>query len=724
MRDIKIDLAVIGAGPAGICAALSAARLGIKTVLIGNRPMLGGNSSSEIRVWTRGATGAGNLFAEEMGIWGLLKMQNLYMNPDANPVFWDEILLDAVLSQENLTLYLNTEVTDIQRNSAGLTAVFGSQQSSEARFRFDAKYYIDATGDGTIGAKAGLPYYMGTQRIEGESGESPLKTELLGSSILYYTRREDHPVRFVPPRYAYGMDEVERIIGCGGRVINEKFSGSDCWWFEYGGAQDTIRDSQDIALELKRLVLGVWNYIKNSGNFDAENYTLEWIGSIAGKRESRRMETEYLLTQADILEGREFADGAFYGGWYMDIHPAGGFQDTEKTNCIQIPVNVYQIPLRCLYHRSVPNLLFAGRNIGTERDAFVSSRVMNTCALSGQAAGTLAAVCIQKDHEPAGLDQASINKIRQTLLKEDMFIPGVAAEDNCDLAQTAEITASSQHDGSSGTVSRYMDLKDGGFGVFPGIGGKRVTIRLKSERAAARLTGKICSAMLPSHLRPGREEGQFNWELSAGEQSVTLVVPDGCNGRFCVLHFDAAPGVMLALTEEGRSGFICGQEQQPTYAEPAIAYEESVDTLYAPVNVGNGYSRPWGRPNQWCAAPDDREPWIQLDWKEPATIRELRLYLDPELSMELPSSRAKHWEKNHLYAPRPGMPAQLVKGLQIQMPVPGGQWRTIWESKENYQRMVEVRLPGEIETRTLRIRMTETWGGRSPAVYEIRIYGS
>ena len=338
MRTIQTELAVIGGGPAGVCAALSAARLGIKTLLIGNRPVLGGNSSSEIRVWTRGATGAGNLFAEEMGTWGLLKMQNLYKNPDANPIFWDEILLDTILSEKNITLYLNTEITDVELNNCHLAAVTGFQQSSEIKLRIEAKYYIDATGDGSIGAKSRVPYYMGKHRVEYENDERLSEPELLGSSILYYSKKEDHPIQFVPPEYAYNMTEIEQIINQGGRVANETITGSDCWWFEYGGICDTIQNAQDITFELKRLVFGVWNYIKNSGHFDADCYTLEWIGNIPGKRESRRMETEYLLTANDILQQKEFSDGAFYGGWYMDFHPVGGMLDSGEENCIQIPV--------------------------------------------------------------------------------------------------------------------------------------------------------------------------------------------------------------------------------------------------------------------------------------------------------------------------------------------------------------------------------------------------
>ena len=708
MQKIHKQLAVIGGGPAGVCAALSAARQGIQTVLVTDRPVLGGNSSSEIRVWTRGATGAGNLWGEEMGVWGELKLENLYRNPDASPVFWDDVLLDAVLKEQNLELFLNTEVFAVTTHRNGAVAsVCGIQQGSEQQFEFEAELFIDATGDGMIGAKTGVPFEMGNSRHE-----------TLGNSILYYTQRVDHPVRFIPPDYAYDMAHIEKILGFGGRIINEKMSGSDCWWFEYGGLHDTIKDAQDIALELRRLVLGVWNYVKNSGKFDADHYTLDWIGAIPGKRESRRMKTAYCLTEQDILAQKTFPDGAFYGGWYVDAHPSGGMYDSGEENCVQTPVNVYQIPLRCLYNPQVFNLLFAGRIIGVERSVFFSSRVMNTCALSGQAAGTLAAECLNDRKAPSELDADEVERVRRTLARDDMLIPGAGIDDPADLAEAASVTASSVHNGLPGERTEWLPLQEGGFLAFPAVRGRHIQIEIHAEHPTV-LRARCGSAKLPNRLNIGVDAEEHCWELHGGIQRIEAEIAE--ENTFCIWEFAPTPGAALAVCARTRTGFLCGQSGSPALREPRAWYAEA-PALYAETQILSGENRPWGGANAWIAAPDDSKPWVELRWNTPVAAREIRFYLDADLAMELSSSHAGHWEKSHHFAARQSMPPQLVKELALTAELESGEAVVLAELFEQHQRLVTVRIPGKERITALRAELRQTWGGLPPIIYRISIF--
>lgn len=717
MDNIHAQLAVIGGGPAGVCGALAAARSGLKTVLVQNRPVLGGNSSSEIRVWSRGAVGGGNFFGEEMGIWGELKLTNLYRNLDGNPIFWDDVLFDAVLAEPNLTVLFNTEISELKKERGRILSVSGIQQGTERRILVEADVFLDATGDASLGYLSGLPYYLGDAYISSASEPLPEKLELLGCSILFFTRQEDHPISFKAPGYAYSMDKIAGLINHGGRVVNEKMGGSDCWWFEFGGSLDTIGKLQDISLELKRLVMGVWNYIKNSGLYDAENYTLEWVGSIPGKRESRRMETAYILTEQDVRTHQEFPDGAFYGGWYMDTHPSDGIHGRDQENCIQVPVNVYQVPLRCLYHPSISNLLFAGRNIGTQRGAFVSSRIMNTCALAGQAAGVLAEAMVRSGKAPDEMAEEDIRSIQRKLLRSDMFIPGLSLTDQENLASQAKAEASSFHKGTCGSAAGLMPVVDDAFVTFPGTGGSmELTIQAEAE---ACLTVQWFFSSLPNRFCPGEPGKVITIPVRPGRQNISLEIPQAGEGRFCTLVFSECKSVSVVCVEKQREGFLCGSRNSPVYFEPMLDYQGDTD-FYRPERVLETANRPWNAPNQWRAAPGDEDPWLELRWDSLQTIHEIQLYLDPSLNEELPSSRAKYWQESHHFVPRTSMPASLLRRFILKGQAEDGSWLEIGRIFENFQRLVTVPVEGS-PFQALRLEVVKTWGGLA-AVYQISVY--
>lgn len=722
MQQIKIEIAVIGGGPAGVCAALTAARGGARTALIQNRPVLGGNNSSEIRVWTRGATGAGNLYAEEMGVWGDLKMRNLYTNLDGNPVFWDDVLLDLCLAEPNLELYLNTQVCDLEMEAGRVAAVVGQSILGEGRLRFMADMFLDCTGDGTLGVAAGVPFHLGKE-ARGEYGESlageKQDNTTQGSSLLFNVKTVDHKVAFVPPDYAYDMAYIESLLDKGGRIVGEDYGGSDYWWFEYGGSlPDALNRMQDVSLELKKLSMGVWNYIKNSGKFHADCHTLEWAGNYPGKRESRRMVTDYVLRQDDVMNPHTFYDGSFYGGWFIDFHPADGIKSAGES-CTQIPLNLYSVPLRSLYNSSVPNLIFAGRNIGTTHVAFASTRIMNTCALSGQAAGELACWCVSRGADTSKVDAAAAEEIRKNLLRRDMFLPDPDFVDPEDLALSASVTATSRFDGACGDAVGMLPLNRGYFLTFPGMAGQcEVEARLRSHGAQT-LRGTWYCSDLPSRYLPGEALDAAEIFVPAGESWVKLSFPALTKNCFVTFVCEEDSAISLCTETNQRTGFLCGRQEKSDYMFPCI--RGPYGQLYAPECVKNGWSRPWGGPNLWVSAAE-RNPSVTLTWEERKTIRQVMLDFNPDLCMEIPSSRAAKWTESHNFTARTGMPPELVKSFTVEALGPDGQWQVLCREEKNWRRHYILALPAAVEATALRVTVTATYGSAHAQIFEIRAY--
>ena len=298
---IAADLIVTGGGLSGICCSITAARQGLKVVLVQDRSVLGGNASSEIRLWILGATshmGNNNRWAREGGVIDEILVENIYRNPEGNPVILDAILLDKVVSEPNITLLLNTTVYHAEkRDSDTIESLKAFCSQNQTEYELKAPLFCDASGDGVVGFLSGAAFRMGAESKE-EFNElfAPTKTygELLGHSLYFYSKDTGKPVQFVPPSFA--LTDITKIPRF--RSFNSQEYGCKLWWIEYGGRMDTVHDTEQIKWELWKIVYGVWNYIKNSGNFpEAATLTLEWVGMIPGKRESRRFEGEYILKQ-------------------------------------------------------------------------------------------------------------------------------------------------------------------------------------------------------------------------------------------------------------------------------------------------------------------------------------------------------------------------------------------------------------------------------------------
>ena len=436
------DFIVVGGGMSGVCASIAAARKGVKTALIQNRPVLGGMASSEHRMHICGADNHMSVpNVRETGILEEILLEHKRRNPETSYPIFDAVVWEKVHFQENLDLYLNTHMTEVYTKSKDkdrkITEIEAVQLTTEKKFRFRGTLFMDATGDGSLGAKAGALFHLGRESrdIYGESlAPEEDDTVTMGSSLMFQARDAGHPVPFIKPSWAYTYTEAQLRM----REHSEVTSGY--WWIELGGmTHPIIEDGEIIRDELLKTIYGVWDHIKNGGDHGAENLELEWVGALPGKRESRRLIGDYVLTEKDCRENTAFPDSVAYGGWSMDIHTVGGMLNEEDNPTVWNKVNgIYRIPYRCLYSANVSNLYLGGRAISCSHVAFSSTRVMATCAVTGQAAGTAAALAMKKNLTPREV-LSYITELQQELLRDDCYIPGLKNEDPLDLAKKAEV---------------------------------------------------------------------------------------------------------------------------------------------------------------------------------------------------------------------------------------------------------------------------------------------
>lgn len=420
---ISAQVVVVGGGMAGICAAVSAARNGARTALIQDRPMPGGNASSEIRMWICGAREAA---FREGGLLEELKLANYHYNPTLKYTLWDQVMRDFLENEPNLRCFFSTSVHDVvsERLPNGhrrICEVHAWGLTDYTDYRFQADLFIDCSGDSIL-AKSGADYTVGREAAAeyGEPwGQSEADLKTMGNSIILQLRKTGDCRPFRAPRWAYHYTDET--------IPRQDLAqpGDNFWWLEFGGEQDTIHDSHEITRELTRLALGYWEYIKNHPDGRGNGWSLDWIGSLPGKRESRRYLGDYVLTQCDTEACRHFPDAVAYGAWLVDDHDPAAIYHCGEPNRTRPLRPGYHIPYRCLYSRNVDNLLFAGRNISVTHLALSSTRVMATCAMLGQAAGTAAAIAIRKECPPCAVGSKHIDELQQLLMDQDQYIPGI-----------------------------------------------------------------------------------------------------------------------------------------------------------------------------------------------------------------------------------------------------------------------------------------------------------
>lgn len=467
------DLIVVGGGMSGLCAALAAARHGVNVALIHARPVLGGNASSEIRIHISGADqGMKQADYAEGGIVYELMLENKARNDNFCYSIWDSVLFDVAKRQENLSVYYNTTMYDTDVENDVIQCIYCVQETTEMRYKFTAPLFVDCTGNGTLGYYAGAEFRKGSEPAS-EFGEPHAPQEAnddrMGNTILLKARDMGHPVKFSPPSFAKKLTEeqLKKRIHCASMrdtidcsespdpeeyrrtsMISSAASDYGYWWLELmGDSDDIITDYETIRDDLIAYCYGLWDHIKNNDegvhDHHAENYDLEWVGCLPGMRESRRLMGDYILSEVDILDHKQFDDAVCYGGWCVDLHAPHGLMDFDRlpSDC-NFYRGVYTIPYRSYYSKNIKNLFMAGRNISTTRLGLASTRIIACCALGGEAVGIAASLCRKYQCSPRDL-APHVPELQQEILKDGGYLPNIFNTDPNDRARTAEVSASS-----------------------------------------------------------------------------------------------------------------------------------------------------------------------------------------------------------------------------------------------------------------------------------------
>lgn len=690
--SLEADIVVVGGGLTGVCCAMTAARQGTKVILVQDRPVLGGNASSEVRLWALGATshmGNNNRWSREGGVINEIMTENVYRNKEGNPVIFDTVLIDLVKAEPNITLLLDTVVYKVCKNADDtIEYVVGYNPVNETEYQLKGAFFADCSGDGLVGYLAGQPYRMGAEDKdtygEGFTPDKDTYGELLGHTIIFYMKDTGVPVEYFAPEFA--LKDVARYIS---KIQNNEYfsihhHGCKYWWIEYGGRLDTIHDSEEIKHELWKVVYGIWDYIKNSGKFpEMATYTLEWVGTIPGKRESRRMLGLYTLTQQDIIEQRTHYDAVSYGGWAIDLHPSNGVYADGRACNQWHSKGVYQIPYRCYLGDHIGNLMFGGRIMSSSHVANGSTRVMCTSASGGQAIGVALALCVKNGRKP--IDYVSpelIGELQRVLVETGQYIPLVGASNDANLLDSAKISATSTESfdgyGSNGSLHRLIFSTAALFPVKGDMPSIRLTVHADEP---TQLKVELRKSSRPASYTPDITLDNAIIDLVAGEQEITVdfkAAFDDYEYVFvCFMANDAVQlqqsdtlltgtttvlnQINLAVSNYGRQDppagigvesfeFWCPL-RRPESKNIAFSLTPAID-IYSTGMLRNSLTRPVGATNAWAAALGDTAPELSIEWEEPQTIKSITLFFDTDYDQAMETVQMGHYDNVMPYCVR------------------------------------------------------------------------
>ena len=732
VRDVttdRYDVCVVGAGMAGICAAVAAAREGATTALVDDRPVLGGCSSSEIRIPICGA-GYHNPWATESGIIHELVVEDRARNHapvsygQANAI-WDMVLYDACRAETNLTLHLNTCIDRVEMDGTRIASVSGTQSHSGLRLTIPARMFIDCSGDGVVGVGAGVPWRVGPEaRVEYGESMAPEAPDdfVLGSTLVFRALDTGHEVPFEAPEWAVRYDS-ETIPYRSTSDISGGY-----WWIELGWPLDTLHDDAAIRDELLRHVFGVWDHIKNHSRQreQARTWALDWVGFLPARRESRRLVGAHVLTQDEIQRAEQFADTVAVGGWSIDDHTRGGIAAVDKrpsfdsVRLVDYLVTPFPVPLRSLHAAEVPNLFCAGRCMSASRVAFLSLRVQQTLATTGQAAGTAAAWCVANDRAPQEITDAAA--LQQRLLRRDAWLPNVEERD---LAQTAGATAV-----ASSEATLHVEPGEGGpalscapAAMLP-LSADRlesVSLCLDNEASEAEATVRLYAArdLWDLDALEGEPLAEARVTIPGGSGWTDVPLNVAIESGMHWLRVEGSEAVTWCFAAEMQPG-TCSSERRPDGTRwfagdgwkgwHSLALRVSPESRpFGAGQVLTGHARSGSSANLWISDPAEALPqWLEVRLPEATLLDTIALVFDTNLC------------RTNMMTPGLCRAPECGRDYTVEAQV-GGCWQELARVADNYHRRREHGFDA-IEATGVRVTVTATNGDRSARIYAIRLY--
>jgi hypothetical protein len=784
---MAFDVAIIGGGQAGICAAIASAQEGKKTVLINERPVLGGNASSECFVPGHGAEAmAHNRNCRDCGMLEDMRLDYyLVASPSSdNRNYWDLINAKYCEREKNLLVLSHTRAFEVFKEANKIKSVKAVNLQTEELYEIEARYFIDDTGDGWLGASAGAGFRIGREAKsefnEQVFGKDKADSQTLGCSIYGFAVKRDYPVPFKRPDWAIPYENCASLSHRP-HDYNHLFptitSSKDqrsiqfFWWLEWGGQLDVIKDIDIIYKHLLAELFGLWDHLKNSCTPETvkalECFELTSWSPFPLKRESRRIEGDYLLNENDLFFPKLFEDRIGFGGWPLDDHPPNGIESREPP-CDQVFLyEPYSVPYRCCYSKDIGNLFIAGRCLSVTHGALASIRVMNTLGSLGEAAGLAAAMCCDYSCTPRDLGREHMGELQQKILDRDLYIIGMKNSNPANKAFRAKVEVSSEQtlksvedildrlelkwdtalqlpvstdkieklsvflDSEKDNASVAWEIRrDKHLALVEGEVTASGTLELERGRQWYELTqepfpaayGDILSVVLKStpgvYWLYGNEAYQTRWGVKFIDKGDSIayhgrarMAPANREWTF-INHHGRLP---LSLTQwlKGKAGKnIHGK----IFVTPAFRISPE-QKPYGGDNLINGVSRSESWPNIWISGSGVCQNAV-LNWEQAEEIKKVEIIFDTQLDY---SDQKYGFPRGKQDNTIPDIIGETVKSFDLEY-LEGNEWKKAAQCGDNHYRRWIKRFEAPLKTKALRLLTFETWGAPRVGVYEIKVF--